>query len=289
MRILVTGVSSSPGYKIALELSKKHEVVGIYRSNPVHIDGVMTLQRDLSVDPEGVIRDLRPDAVVHVASIGNVDYCEENQAECYRVNVESARRIVSESYRIGSNILYISTDYVFDGSRGLYSEEDLPRPINYYGLTKLLAEEIVRSFGGTIVRISSVYGAGPGRPNFGRVVIEKLGRGERVSAANDQWISPTLNTLIGIAVEKLLGRDVGGIIHVAGPRMTRYEFALAICDVFGFERELVEPISIKSLSFRAPRPIDSSLRNEKAIKILGIDLNNIKGALEILKKELGYR
>jgi len=71
--------------------------------------------------------------------------------------------------------------------------------------------------------------------------------------------------------------------------MTRYEFALAICDVFGFERELVEPISIKSLSFRAPRPIDSSLRNEKAIKILGIDLNNIKGALEILKKELGYR
>ncbi len=285
MEILVTGVSSSPGYKIARALSRRHRVVGVYRSNRVSIEGVELVQRDLVREGAEVIREYRPGYLVHVASIGNVDYCEENREECYRVNVEAARKLVSEAYRVGSGIIYLSTDYVFDGSRGLYTEEDIPRPINYYGLTKLAAEEVVRAFGGTVVRVSSIYGTGPGRPNFGRVVVEALKRGERVSAASDQWVSPTLNTLIGLAIERLVGLDVGGVIHVAGPRMSRYEFALAICEAFGFDRGLVTPISMRSIPFKAPRPVDSSLRSDKASKLLGIDLGDIRKALEIFRVE----
>jgi len=285
MDILVTGVSSSPGYKIAKALSRKHRVIGVYRSNRVSIEGVELIQADLTKEATRLVKEYKPSYLLHVASIGNVDYCEENREECYRVNVEATRNLVPEAYRVGSRILYLSTDYVFDGSKGLYTEEDTPRPINYYGLTKLIAEEIVRALGDTIVRVSSIYDVGPGRPNFGKIVVESLQRGEKVSAAVDQWVSPTLNTLIGLAMDNLLDLNVEGVIHIAGSRMSRYEFALAICEVFGFNKNLVVPISIKSMQFKAPRPVDSSLRSEKVSKLLGINLGDIKWALEIFKRE----
>ncbi|GAB6946379.1 NAD(P)-dependent oxidoreductase [Vulcanisaeta sp. JCM 16161] len=286
MIVLITGVSSSPGYKTAISLANKYEVVGTYNEHSINIPGVTTVKADLTRDSVRVINDYKPDVVIHMAAIGNVDQCEEQLELCYRVNVVVSRELLTAAYRIGSAIYYLSTDYVFDGEKGLYTEDDIPRPVNYYGLTKLLAEEITKALNGSIVRVAWIYGTGPGRPNFGKTVVEKLMRGEVVTAITDQWSSPTLNTIIGEAFARLLDIKFNGVIHVVGPRLSRYEFARAIARYFGFSEELIKPIRLIDVNYRAKRPRDSSLSNKKAIELLGIPLNDINYALSIFKKEL---
>lgn len=288
MVVLVTGVSSSPGYKAALSLARRGvEVVGVYNQHPVRVKGVETIRRDLTRDARGLVREYKPDAVVHTAAMGNVDLCEEDRSACYRVNVEATRELLREAYRLGARIVYLSTDYVFDGVRGLYREEDTPSPVNFYGLTKLLGEEAALALGGVVARTSAVYGVGPGRPNFGKVVVEKLMRGERVRAFTDQWLSPTLNTLLGEALAMLaVEADYEGILHVAGPRMSRYDFAVAVARAFGLDEGLIEPASMDSVDFKAPRPRDSSLDSSKASRMLGLRLNDLGHALSLFKREL---
>ena len=132
--------------------------------------------------------------------------------------------MLTAAYRVGSAIYYLSIDYVFDGERSMYTENGAPRPVNYYGLTKLLAEEIKKALGGSIVRVACIYGAGPGRVDFSKTVVDKLMGSEAVTASTDQWSSPTLNTIIGEAFVKLLEMMFAGTLHVVGPRLSRYEF-----------------------------------------------------------------
>lgn len=290
MVVLVTGVSSSPGYKAALSLARRGvEVVGVYNQHPVEVEGIQTVRRELVEEARSLVREYRPTVVIHIAAIGNVDLCEELRDLCYRINVEVARQLFKEAYRVGAKIIYLSTDYVFDGARGLYREDDTPSPVNFYGLTKLLGEEAALTLGGTVVRTSAVYGVGPGRPNFGKIVVEKLMRGETVKAFKDQWLSPTLNTLLGEALAKLaLDMNFEGVLHVAGPRLSRYEFAIAVARAFNLDEKLVEPASMSSTSFKAPRPRDSSLNSSTASRLLGLKLNDMDHALSLFKDEFRY-
>ncbi|MGC9227568.1 dTDP-4-dehydrorhamnose reductase [Caldivirga sp.] len=282
--ILITGVSSLPGYKTAVKLaSASLEVLGIYNQHPV--SGVNAIKWDLLNDAVGLIRQYKPNVVIHMAAMGDVDGCEINTEQCYRLNVEVTRNVAKGAYAVGARLIYLSTDYVFDGSRGMYRESDAPRPINYYGLTKLLGEEAVLAMSGTVVRVAWIYGLGPGKPNFGKTVVEKLSRGEEVRAIVDQWGSPTLNTLIAEVMAKLLGREFEGILHAAGPRLSRFEFAKAIAEYFSFPTSLIKPIYMRDISYKAPRPRDSSLDSSLAVKMLGVPINDIKYALEILKRE----
>jgi len=281
--IIVTGASSSPGYKIALKLSEKYDVLAVY--NDHKIDGINSIKFDITKEPEKLILDYKPDLLIHAAAIGNVDLCEENKEVCYNVNVLSLRKLLSEARRKGTKIVYISTDYVFDGKKGLYKENDIPAPINYYGLTKFIGEEIALSYDGTVIRIAAVYGTGYGRTNFGKFIVEKLSKGEKINAAYDQYISPTLNTQIGDALLKLVEKDFTGIVHISGPRMSRYDFSLEICKTFGFDASNINPVTIDSFNFKSPRPKDSSLDNSLGNKLTGMELNNINKSLEIFKGE----
>jgi dTDP-4-dehydrorhamnose reductase len=136
-----------------------------------------------------------------------------------------------------------------------------------------------------VVRVAWIYGFGPGRLNFGRVVVEKLARGEEVRAIADQWGSPTLNSLIAEVVARLAEREYAGVLHAAGPRMSRYEFALAIAEAFGFPKSLVKPISMAEVGYKAPRPRDSSLVSRRAVEMLGVPIDDVNYALSIFKKE----
>ena len=280
---LVTGVSSSPGYKTAARLmAASWDVLGVYNQHAV--GGVPAVKYDLREGVRELVMQHKPSLVVHAAALGDVDKCEEEPQLCYLLNAAVTRELANAAYRVGARVVYISTDYVFSGDRGMYREDDSPRPVNYYGLTKLLGEEAVLTVEGVVVRTSWIYGLGPGRLNFGRAVVERLSRGEEVKAIVDQWGSPTLNTLIAEAVARLADMEFSGVIHVAGPRMSRYDFALAIAEVFGFPK-LVRPISMTEVGYRAPRPRDSSLNNERAVSTLGIPLHDIRHALTIFKEE----
>ncbi len=278
--ILVTGISSLPGWGIAYELSKAgYDILGVYKDHPV--EGIPAVRYDLLQDPKGIVKLYKPNVLIHVASIGNVDLCEENRELCFKFNVVASRELMVEAYRVGCKIIYLSTDYVFDGYKGLYKEEDTPRPINFYGLTKLIAEQIALSLNGSVIRVSAVYGPGPGRPNFAKVLWEKLSRGEIVEAAVDQFLSPTFNLHIGRALVRILRlrRDID-ILHVAGPRLSRYDYALLVARVFNLKSDLIKPTTMDKIPYKAPRPRDSSLDNSRAKKYTELSLNDVESALK---------
>ncbi len=296
MRIVLTGFSSSPGFKTGLELSRRgFDVFGIYNTHePPSIENVKKIRLDLT-DSESVIsflNEVKPDIVIHMAALGDVDRCEQDRELAWRVNVESTRTLAKYCAKHGIPMIYLSTDYVFDGERGLYREDEPPCPVNYYGLTKLVAEEVVKSLVDKflIIRTSAIYGLGPGRPNFGKVLIEKLSKGEKVRALVDQYLSPTLNTLLAKAVVELLEKNYwNDILHIAGERVNRYEFAIKLAEKFGFNKELIEPIYMKDIQWKARRPRDSSLDVSKARKLLTVDFYTLDNALRILYEEYTKR
>ena len=195
-------------------------------------------------------------------------------------------------------LVYISTDYVFDGERGFYSEDDVPNPVNYYGLTKLLGEVAVSSSlpdNSLIVRVSGLYGYSPtGKRNFGITALEKMLKNEEVKAFTDQYLSPTY---VPFLAEKLLrlverGSEINGVVHVAGERVSRYEFALLLARILGRDQELVKPTSMEELRLPARRPRDSSLDTSRA-QALGLGLPSheecIRHFIDLYKSMRGSR
>jgi len=291
MRVLLTGASSSPGFKTLIELAGRgFEVYAVYNTNPVAFesDSVRALKLDLTDFGRvvEVFREVRPDAVVHMAALGDVDLCERDRGLAWRVNVDATRVLVKQASKSGSAFLYLSTDYVFDGERGMYREEDAPNPVNFYGLTKLVAEELVKTLDRSIVvRTSAIYGFGMGRKNFGKYLVEALSSGQEVRALVDQWLSPTLNSLLAKAVVELLERELWGVYHVAGERVSRYDFALRLARRFGFDASLIKPARMEEMKWYARRPRDSSLDCSRARAMLRTEFHSLDYSLEVLHQE----
>ena len=294
MTIILTGASGLLGRKILENLEKrKDKVIAIYNRNPItpRSPNILTIRLDISktIELEDLIMKNRPEIIIHTAALTNVDECEVNKEKAWRINVEATRSIVRAAKVVKSYIVYVSTDYVFDGEKGLYTERDLPNPINYYGLTKLIGEELVRSSDllYTIVRPSAIYGIGGGKKSFAEYVIEKLLRGEEVYALTDQYVSPTLNTLLAEAIIEIIDMKPMGILHVAGERMNRYEFAVKIAETLNLPKDKIQKASIKDMKhWKAKRPRDSSLNTDKAKRLLKTPFYDTHLALDLLKNDL---
>ncbi len=292
MKIVITGASGLLGHKIVSELKDTdNEIVALYNRNKPPIEGRNI--RWVSIDLEDLVRlqdlilKIRPNVIIHAGSYTDVDGCELNKRHAWKVNVEATRTIAKISKVVNSYLIYISTDYVFDGSKGRYSETDTPSPINYYGLTKLLGEEAIKSQDilYTIVRTSAIYGVGHGKVNFGKYIIEKLSRKESIKALKDQYVSPTLNTLLAKSIVELLEIRYPGTLHIAGERMSRYQFAKTVAERLGFDPSLVVEAYERDFKWVAPRPRDSSLDCGRARGVLKVDFYSTDRAMEVLREE----
>lgn len=239
---------------------------------------------------EEVFQRVKPDVVVHAATLTDVDKCELDKDLAWKINVDGTKNINRASELTESFLIYISTDYVFSGEKGCYVESDAADPVNYYGLTKLIAEEIV----GTrpqylIARPSVIYGATPaaGKVNFALWIIETLRKGESVKIVTDQWNTPTLNTSFAEMTLEAINRRLTGTYHLAGAtRVTRFEFAREIADVFGLDKSLITKATSSQFSWPALRPTDSSLDTSLAQRNLSSKPLELRVALERLKVEL---
>ncbi len=293
VKILVTGGSGLLGSKLVEELlSRNYEVIALYNRNPIPVDHEKLVKVRLDIVDKTSLEDLilktRPNVIIHSAAYTDVDGCERNKTYAWRVNVEATRSIVRAARVVKSHLIYVSTDYVFNGEKGLYGENDTPNPVNYYGLTKLVGEELVRTSDllYTIVRPSAIYGVGGSKKSFAEYVAEKLSRGEKIRALVDQYVSPTHNTLLAMAVAEIVEMRPMGVLHVAGERMNRYQFATKIAEALGLPVELVEKASIKDMKhWIAKRPRDSSLDTSKAKSLLKTKFYDTKLALELFKQE----
>ncbi len=294
MKLLITGASGLYGSKLAqLALAKGIEVystdiqsLSVY-GNFVRLDITGKQQVDEAFN------NIKPDVVVHAATLTDVDKCELNKELAWKINVEGTKNIAEASKHTGSFLIYISTDYVFSGEKGSYKETDKPDPINYYGLTKLKAEEIVQAqkeyF---IARPSVIYGSTPaaGKVNFALWLIETLRKGERAKIVIDQWNTPTLNTNLAEMTLEAAERRLTGIYHLCGAtRVSRMEFATMIADAFGLNKTLIDPVSSAQFTWPAKRPADSSLDTAKAQSTLKNKPLAMPDALEQLKFELSQK
>jgi dTDP-4-dehydrorhamnose reductase len=294
LKLLITGASGLYGSKLAKKaLAEGIEVFSTDIQNLSVSDNFVKLDITDKTYVEKTFTHLRPNVVVHAATLTDVDKCETNKELAWKINVEGTKNIVEAAKAVDCFMIYISTDYVFSGEEGNYKETDTPNPINYYGLTKLKAEEIVQTqkeyF---IARPSVIYGSTPatGKVNFALWLIETLRKGQHASIVTDQWNSPTLNTNLAEMTLEVAKRKLIGIYHLCGAsRVSRFEFAEKIADVFGLDNNLLDKVASSEFAWPAKRPKDSSLDTSKAMRCLNIKPLKMDKALEQLKREFSLK
>jgi dTDP-4-dehydrorhamnose reductase len=287
LKILVLGGNGLIGRKIVEKFKNKFDIISTYKNKPPsnNTQSVkVSLPKDIAI-LENLIEKMKPDIIINTMAYSNLDFCEEHKEETFLLHVKMTDEISSICSKINSKMIFISTDYVFDGKQyKKYTEDDKPNPINYYGHTKVLAEEIVlKDPKNVVLRTSLVYGYGE-RVRFMKYVIDSLKNGNKIFAYNDIFNSATNLDELVEAIEKVIKKDAKGIFHLVGSTcVTRYDFAKIIARKFGFDESLVKSISIKASNMKAKRPVKPCLDNSKCSKILGYNFSNIElGVLKVL-------
>jgi dTDP-4-dehydrorhamnose reductase len=267
MKILITGGSGLLG-QVLMNIFKDQEIYGTYYQHLGAQEKLLYLDITSEKEVKHLFEKIKPRMVIHTAAMTNVDDCEVHPQKAMQINGEGTRNLVSAASQIGAKFVYLSTDYVFDGKKGRYTEEDPEAPINVYGESKLAGEHIVqqgcRDF--LIARASVLYGSA--KRNFATWILSQLAQQKQLSIIDDQYASPTYNRDLAGQLKALIQNDAQGIFHTAGgERMNRFQFALRIADVFGYDTASIKPVDISTLAWIAKRPHDSSLDISKITPI----------------------
>jgi len=269
LRLLITGASGLLGSKLVkLAIESGHEVHSLYleHSSPEGHPQRLDITDQAAVEKS--LADKLPEVVMHAASITDLDLCEQNPEFAFRVNATATGFLAEACRNVKSLLIYVSTDYVFDGERGNYREHDQPNPVNVYGKSKLLGEQEVagKAEDFCIARTSVLFGWGRKyRPNFATWMYEKLRGGQKINVVTDQYATPTLNSNLARMLLEAAERRMSGIFHLSGStRVNRYEFAVLLARKFGLDEKLLTPVKADAIHWKARRPFDSSLNVAKA-------------------------
>ncbi len=286
-RVAVTGANGLLGGAAVAQLIGRYAVLAIGRG-PCRLSQGAFAWADADLgDGRSVERALlafRPDAVLHPGAATDVDGCERDPEQAWRVNVGGTEQVARACRAVGARLVAVSTDYVFDGTRGGYAEDDLPNPRGVYARTKRCGEEaaLLIAPDAAVARVAVVYSGRPGaKPTFATQVVDKLGRGEPVKAFSDQVVSPTLaENAAEMTLELLLEHDYRGILHTAGATaLDRVAFARKVAERFGLTGQIV-PVLTADVKLLAPRPLKSGLDVSRATKLLRTKPLAIDAALE---------
>jgi len=288
MRVLIIGTGFL-GAKLMNKFSDEFEVFG------TNLEGNNYFQLDICNKKKKIydlFNQINPDIVIHTAALSDVDQCEEDRNLAEKININGTKNVVEACKKKKIKLIFISTDFVFNGEKGDYSEIDIPNPVNYYGKTKLNAEKLIIDSGieHIIVRTSVLYGYNnrDDRLNFFKWVYKNLENGTKINVATDQINSPTLIDDIAKALIILSKKEKGrnnerGIFNIAGSEaISRFDFAVKIAIFFGFNKKLIRPVKSNELGQKALRPHNSSLNISK-INNLGINMSNINEGLKIIE------
>lgn len=271
--LLLTGATGFIGRRLAGPLSKEWTVVRASRTAA----GQGAADLDLA-EADSIRRTFdaaAPRAVVHCGGMADPDVCERDPALARRVNVDAVKVLAGLCGASGARLVHFSTDLVFDGERGWYSEDDAPKPMGVYATGKLESEEaaLSRAPGAAVLRVSSCYGRNlGGRPSFVDSLREKLSKGEPVGGFVDQWRTSTAADQLPEVVSAVLkDPSLDGLLHWGGSeRLTRYDSARVFARVMGFDEALVRPTRAVDVKFLSPRPRDTSLDSSHLAAALGL-------------------
>ena len=292
-KLLVIGASGLLGSKIIARGKGKYHVVGT--CNP-DCDGksdwrLEPLDMGSKDEVERLFQKVKPEFVILTAAMTNVDACEKEPTKANRVNATGPELVARSCKNAGARLVHVSTDYVFDGSKSRkYREDDLPRPISVYGMSKLAGERAVMSTlpQSVVARTAVLYGWSPleDKGNFVTWVLKKLRAGEKATLFQDQWISPTFADDLANALLDLVENNVSGIWHVAGPDcLDRPGCGRIIAKTFGLDEKLVMSVPSSSVSLPARRPRNSCLDVSKVEKLLNRKMVPFEDGLKIMKSQ----
>jgi dTDP-4-dehydrorhamnose reductase len=286
VKILGTGLTGLVGSRIVKLLSAKYQFENISRSNGVDIENKESVLSAISTSDAQV--------VLHLAAKTNVDGCETDKSlgqdgEAWRINVEGTKNISVACSQTNKKLIYISTDFVFDGTKKAYSEEDIPNPVNWYAKTKYEGEKIVMDLKTPwiIARIAYPYRANFVRSDFFRAILSRLKNNEPVSAVTDHIFTPTFIDDIAFALDILIKNNSQGIFHVVGSQsLTPFAAANLIADEFELDKSRISKTTRADFfSNRATRPFQLSLKNDKITK-LGIKMRTFDEGLRKIKTQI---
>ena len=292
-KIIITGVNGLLGQQLLEQGHNKFAVLGIdLQEKPfnqkIKFDyAQLDLTKRSSV--KNVVTSFKPNYIINTAAMTDVDGCETQKELCWKINVEAIENLIYAVRNTGTKIIQVSSDYVFDGKDGPYSETSIPKPLGHYGKSKLASENLLIAAGveHAIVRTMVLYGFGTEiRSNFVTWLIEKLKKNEPVKIVTDQYGNPTLADDLAHAILQIIDRNKWNLYHIAGSELIdRYKFALKVANVFKLDKDLIAPITTSELSQSAPRPLKSGFIIDKARADLGIEMSNVEQGLKKVKKQ----
>ncbi|WP_207532591.1 SDR family oxidoreductase [Desertivirga arenae] len=233
----------------------------------------------------------QPDVIINTAAITNVDTCHVERDLCRKVNVEAVKNLVEVCERYKIHLIHLSTDFVFDGKNGPYTEDATPNPVSYYGESKLDAEDLVRKSSSkwAIIRTVLVYGLteNMSRSNIVLWVKSSLEKGTPIKVVNDQWRTPTLAEDLALGCLLAAEKEAQGIYHISGKdTVTILEMAERVADFWRLDKSLISPVSSKSLNQEAVRPLKTGFILDKATRTLGYSPKSLEEGFKLLDKQM---
>ncbi|MET0462854.1 MAG: SDR family oxidoreductase [Chitinophagaceae bacterium] len=281
MKILITGANGFVGHYLVKELiATGHYVIATGKSAnrlPFTQRNFIYEQMDFT-DPfnvHDIFEKHQPEFVIHAGAMGKPDEVEAQQWQAYLVNVEGTVTLLTNAEEYQSFFVYVSTDFVFSGGEGEYTEEDMPGPVNYYGKTKLDAEEAVKEYthDWSIVRTVLVYGQpASGRSNILTIVKDKLEKGESYNVVDDQWRTPTYVEDLARGISLIIDKRAKGIFHIAGKdKLTPFRMAKETAVYLGLNDDLIKRVTAADFTQPAARPANTTFVIDKAKAELGYE------------------
>ena len=280
MKVMVFGANGLVGQKLIKEMNSSYEIIAVGKGAKT-FNGEQKIKyyrADItdSARINELLREIQPGVVVNAAAYTDVDGCEANKEKCWKVNVEGVENITRVARLINSKLIHISTDYVFDGKDGPYSEEYQPSPTTYYGKAKLASENVVIGSKAryAIIRTNVIYGkAYPAKASFVRWVTDELSAGRKINVVNDQFNNPTFANDLAACILRIIQLDAEGLYNYAGADyVNRFEFAQMIAEKFGHSPKLILPINSKDLGQIAKRPKNGGPRTDKSKDMRGLKI-----------------
>lgn len=299
-KILVTGSNGLLGQKLTDLCIADNDIELIATSVGANRNPQTSgyIYEEFDIRDEGRLVELveryRPDAIINTAAMTNVDTCESERELCQALNVNAVSILISVCEKYDIHLIQVSTDFIFDGEDGPYLEDAEPNPLSFYGLTKLQAENLLKSSSTrwAILRTIIVYGivSDMSRSNIVLWAKGALEKGEPINVVNDQWRMPTLAEDLALGCILAAKKEAEGVFNVSGKdMMSILEIVERVADYYNLDKSLIKPISAESLNQTAKRPRRTGFVLDKAIQELGYQPRSFEEGIGVLDMQLKQR
>ena len=297
MKVLITGSNGLLGQKLIHKLREDDAVelvaTSIGENRVSEKEGYSYISLDITNENElkKVIMFENPEVIINTAAMTNVDACEDQKEKCDIINVNAVKYLSDISTKINAHLIHISTDFIFDGENGPYSENDIPNPLSYYGLSKLKSETVLLESNckWTVLRTIIVFGVAE-HLSKGNIVLwakEALEKGDSLNIIDDQFRAPTLAEDLADACILSFKKEKFGIFNASGKDiMSIYDMVERIAKYYNYSTDQLNRISTAKLSQKAVRPLKTGFILDKSIKELGYNPHSFEESLKIINEQL---